>query len=145
VLCHGDTHGFNNHVCLDAAGANQVTFFDFDDAGPGFLAYDLAVLPWSYLTRKNLSEPDDALRERWRRYVHAYRIAGGRVSERDLGALPMFLQLRHLWNLGEGLGRLHHWGANAFSTEWLRKQPDVMDAWDRIELDLCVPSEDSGV
>ncbi len=110
VVCHGDTHGFNNHVETDAAGARKAVFFDFDDAGPGFLAYDLSVLPWSYLFRKGLKEPDDVLRERWARYLQGYRAGGGAVSERDLQALPLFLQLRHLWNLGEAAGRLHHWG-----------------------------------
>lgn len=136
VLCHGDTHGFNNHVYRDASGAPKALFFDFDDAGPGFLAYDLAVLPWSHLFRKGLNEPDDALRERWTLYLGAYRMAGGQVSGHDLQALPMFLQLRHLWNMGEAFGRLHHWGINVFSIEWLRKQPDVMDAWGRIDLSV---------
>ncbi len=38
VMCHGDTHGFNNHVTTDADGVQRAAFFDFDDAGPGFLA-----------------------------------------------------------------------------------------------------------
>jgi Ser/Thr protein kinase RdoA (MazF antagonist) len=97
VVCHGDTHGFNNHVETDAAGIRKTVFFDFDDAGPGFLAYDLSVLPWSYLFRKGLKEPDEVLRERWTRYLQGYRARGGEVSERDLAALPLFLQLRHLW------------------------------------------------
>ena len=42
-MCHGDTHGFNNHVYTDAEGVRRAAFFDFDDAGPGFLAYDLCV------------------------------------------------------------------------------------------------------
>lgn len=46
VVCHGDTHGFNNHVSRDDLGRTKTLFFDFDDAGPGYLAYDLCVLPW---------------------------------------------------------------------------------------------------
>jgi Ser/Thr protein kinase RdoA (MazF antagonist) len=134
VMCHGDTHGFNNHVVTDAAGAKRTRFFDFDDAGPGFLAYDLSVLPWSHLLRKGLKEPDDALRERWTHYVRAYRAAGGEVSDSDLAAIPLFLQLRHLWNLGEGVGRVHHWGANLFSVDWMRKQPDVFEAWSGLDM-----------
>lgn len=129
VVCHGDTHGFNNHVHRSEGGALRATFFDFDDAGPGFLAYDLAVLPWSYLFRKGLEAPDDVLRERWAAYLQAYRAAGGAVSEDDLRAIPLFLQLRHLWNIGEAFGRLHHWGTHVFSMDWLRKQVGVMDAW----------------
>jgi Ser/Thr protein kinase RdoA (MazF antagonist) len=133
VICHGDTHGFNNHVASDEAGPRRTVFFDFDDAGPGFLAYDLSVLPWSYLFRKGLKEPDDVLRERWAHYVRAYREGGGAVSDQDLAALPLFLQLRHLWNFGEAAGRLHHWGTSSVPPDWVRKQVDVLDAWSRLD------------
>jgi len=134
VVCHGDTHGFNNHVYTDAAGTRKTVFFDFDDAGPGFLAYDLSVLPWSYLFRKSLKEPDDVLRERWRHYLRGYRAGGGEISESDLAALPLFLQLRHLWNLGEAAGRLHHWGTNSVPVDWLKKQVEVFEAWKGLDL-----------
>lgn len=133
VMCHGDTHGFNNHVVKGAEGLTT-TFFDFDDAGPGFLAYDLSVLPWSYLFRKGLEQSDDVLRERWAHYLSAYREAGGEVSARDLAALPLFVQLRHLWNFGEAVGRVHHWGVNSAPMDWLRKQPKLMDDWRKLDL-----------
>ena len=134
VVCHGDTHGFNNHVGTDVAGTKRAAFFDFDDAGPGFLAYDLSVLPWSYLIRKSLKEPDDVLRERWIHYLRGYRSGGGEVSERDLASLPLFIQLRHLWNIGEAAGRLHHWGTNNVSAVWLRRQMEVFEAWKGLDL-----------
>lgn len=134
VVCHGDTHGFNNHVHTDTTGARKTVFFDFDDAGPGFLAYDLSVLPWSYLARKSLQEPDDTLRERWTHYLRGYRAGGGEVSENDLAALPLFLQLRHLWNLGEAAGRLHHWGTNSMPVDWMQKQGKVFEAWRGLDL-----------
>ena len=134
VMCHGDTHGFNNHVTTDAEGVQRAAFFDFDDAGPGFLAYDLCVWLWSNLPRKAPMEPDDALLKRWQQYLAGYRAGGGLVTDADLAALPLFLQLRHLWNMGEGVARIHHWGANMMSADWLKKQPDVMAAWARLEL-----------
>ena len=134
VICHGDTHGFNNHVSTNAGGTKKTVFFDFDDAGPGFLAYDLSVLPWSYLVRKSLKEPDDALRERWTQYLRGYRAGGCEVSEHDLAALPLFIQLRHLWNLGEAAGRLHHWGTNSVSADWMRKQLEIFEAWKALDL-----------
>lgn len=134
VVCHGDTHGFNNHVYADATGTKNAVFFDFDDAGPGFLAYDLSVLPWSYLFRKAFKEPDDTLRERWTHYLGGYRAGGGVVSERDMAALPLFIQLRHLWNFGEAIGRLHHWGTSSAPVDWLRKQVAVFEAWKGLEL-----------
>jgi Ser/Thr protein kinase RdoA (MazF antagonist) len=135
VVCHGDTHGHNNHVHTDeASGARKTVFFDFDDAGPGFLAYDLGVLPWSLLFRKALKEPDDALRERWTHYLAGYRADGAQLPERDIAAIPLFLQLRHLWNMGEALGRLHHWGTSAAPVDWLKKQLDMFEAWEKVEL-----------
>ncbi len=134
VMCHGDTHGFNNHIATDADGAKSAVFFDFDDAGPGFLPYDLCVMPWSYLTRKNLKEPDELLLERWVHYLQGYRSAGGEVTPADIAALPLFVQLRHLWNMGEALGRLHHWGTSPMPVDWLRKQVDVFAAWRELNL-----------
>lgn len=134
VVCHGDTHGFNNHMGTDAVGARRAVFFDFDDAGPGFLAYDLCVLPWSYLIRKSLKEPDELLLERWTHYLRGYRSGGGAVSTADVAAMPLFVQLRHLWNIGEAVGRLHHWGTSPMPVDWLKKQVDVFEAWKGLEL-----------
>jgi len=134
VMCHGDTHGFNNHVTTDAGGVQRAAFFDFDDAGPGFLTYDLCVWLWSNLPRKAPMEPDEALLKRWQQYLAGYRAGGGRVTDADLAALQLFLQLRHLWNMGEGVARIHHWGANMMSADWIKKQLDVMAAWARLEL-----------
>jgi len=134
VVCHGDTHGFNNHVGTDEAGARRTVFFDFDDAGPGFLAYDLSVLPWSHLIRKTLREPDAPLLDRWTHYFRGYRSGGGEISNADIAALPMFVQLRHLWNMGEGISRLHHWGTSTMPADWLKKQVDVLAAWKGLSL-----------
>lgn len=62
-------------------------------------------------------------------YLRGCRAGGTEVGERDLAAVPLFLQLRHLWNLGEAAGRLHHWGTNSVPLDWLRKQVEVLDAW----------------
>jgi len=134
VVCHGDTHGFNNHIHTGPDGSRSAVFFDFDDAGPGFLAYDLSVMPWSYMVRKTLKEPDDTLRERWAHYLRGYEAGGGEPSDADLCALPLFVQLRHLWNMGEAAGRRHHWGTSAAPLDWLKKQIDVMDAWKSMDL-----------
>jgi Ser/Thr protein kinase RdoA (MazF antagonist) len=134
VMCHGDTHGFNNHVYIDAEGVQRAAFFDFDDAGPGFLTYDLCVFPWSNLPRKAPMEPDDALLKRWLQFLAGYRAGGGCVADADLAALPLFLQLRHLWNMGEGVARIHHWGANMMSADWIKRQLDVMAAWATLKM-----------
>lgn len=137
VMCHGDTHGFNNHVHTGADGVQRAAFFDFDDAGPGFLAYDLCVLLWSNLPRKAPMEPDEALLKRWQQYLAGYRAGGGHITDADLAALPLFVQLRHLWNMGEGVGRIHHWGANMMSADWIKRQPDVMATWAQLKLPIA--------
>jgi hypothetical protein len=60
--------------------------------------------------------------------------ASGEVSGSDLAALPLFLRLRHLWNLGEAAGLLHHWGTNAVPLDWLEKQLQVLAAWKGLDL-----------
>jgi hypothetical protein len=67
-------------------------------------------------------------------YLRGYRAGGREVDERDMAALPLFVQLRHLWNLGEAAGRLHHWGTNSVPLDWLRKQLEVFEAWKRLDL-----------
>lgn len=39
TYCNGDCHGFDSKI----TEAGEAVFFDFDDGGPGYLAYDLAV------------------------------------------------------------------------------------------------------
>lgn len=73
-------------------------------------------------------------RKRWASYVKGCQEAGGVVTDKDLAAVPLFLQLRHLWNLGETLERVHHWGVSSLSMDWLRKQPEVCEAWKKLDM-----------
>jgi Ser/Thr protein kinase RdoA (MazF antagonist) len=45
--CHGDCHGFNARIITEGPKTGQAKFFDFDDGGYGYLAYDLAVHLWA--------------------------------------------------------------------------------------------------
>ena len=65
VLCHGDAHGGNNFVVADAAGQRSAVFFDFDEAGPGLLAYELAVYPWSLYPRTPDGVPSAKVLAQW--------------------------------------------------------------------------------
>jgi hypothetical protein len=42
VACHGDCHGGNTFIAANPDGTRRASFFDFDDSGPNYLAYDLA-------------------------------------------------------------------------------------------------------
>lgn len=134
VACHGDCHGGNNFILRPGDGAAATTsFFDFDDAGPGFLAYDLAVLPWGLLPRKVLPAPDAEMLEKWRRFMVGYR-SQRTIPEPDAAAIPLFVCIRHVWLLGEYASRAHHWGSQAMPTAWLRKQVDLLGWWQTLQV-----------
>ena len=45
VLCHGDAHGQNNFILQEADGRHQAAFFDFDEAGPGYVLIQIPAGP----------------------------------------------------------------------------------------------------
>lgn len=132
VACHGDCHGGNNFIQRPADGAATTSFFDFDDAGPGFLAYDLAVLPWSLLMRKSLAAPDADALEKWQRFLLGYRSQRA-IPEADAAAIPVFVAVRHFWLMGEYASRAHHWGSQMIPASWLRKQVDLLRSWQELQ------------
>jgi Ser/Thr protein kinase RdoA (MazF antagonist) len=101
--CHGDCHGINARI-----GPHGVaTFFDFDDGGPGWIAYDLAVFLWN---ARSLA-PDR--RPLWRPFLKGYE-ARRAIAAADLAAIAIFIPIRHLWLMGEWAE-----GADGWGTEWL--------------------------
>jgi Ser/Thr protein kinase RdoA (MazF antagonist)/SAM-dependent methyltransferase len=93
-LCHGDLHKRN---VVFAAG-DAPTILDFDCAGEGWRAYDLAVLLWSTA----LQGLGTAL---WERYLEGYQeLRPLGPAERD--AVPAFVAARDLWTMGVEAGRV---------------------------------------
>ena len=135
VLCHGDAHGENNFVTLDAQGAHQAAFFDFDEAGPGYLAYELAVYPWVMFPRVPDGVPSEKVLARWAAFVTAYREARP-VPEADLAAIARFMAVRQFWLLGEYAGRIPTWGSQAMPTDFLRRQATMLTQWETLELPM---------
>ena len=131
VACHGDCHGGNNFIAAPSDGSRRTMFFDFDDAGPGWLAYDLAVLLWGQLPRRIEPELDEETAATYLRFLAGYRRVGP-LPAADLEAVPWFLVARHIWLLGEYASRRHHWGSQAIPTVWLRKQVPLMRNWMRL-------------
>ena len=131
VACHGDCHGGNNFIAAGADGCRRVVFFDFDDAGPGWLAYELAVLLWGHLPRRIEPEVDTETAAKYRAFLTGYRRVGP-LPAADLDAVPCFLVARNIWLLGEYASRRHHWGSQAIPTAWLRKQVPLMRHWLRL-------------
>ncbi|MBA4257054.1 MAG: aminoglycoside phosphotransferase [Polaromonas sp.] len=135
VLCHGDAHGQNNFVVDGPNGHRQAVFFDFDEAGPGYLAYELAVYPWSQHPHLPDTPLSDKTLTRWRHFLDAYR-AVRPVDPADLAAIAPFMAVRQFWLLGEYAGRTAVWGSQAMPTDYLQRQATVLTQWE----DLALPS-----
>jgi Ser/Thr protein kinase RdoA (MazF antagonist) len=132
VACHGDCHGSNNFMSDGNDGERVASFFDFDDTGPGWLAYDLSVYLWAMLPRKVGAELDGDARERWRRYLAGYRSVRG-LGAADFDAIATFVAVRQIWLLGEYAGRIAVWGTQTMPTSWLRKQVELFTAWETLQ------------
>jgi Ser/Thr protein kinase RdoA (MazF antagonist) len=133
VVCHGDCHGSNNFITTDAAGRKVAAFFDFDECGPGYLAYELAVYPWALHPRSADGEMSEKAMLRWRHFMDAYR-AERAVTTQDIKAVPAFMMARQFWLMGEYAGRIPVWGSQAMPTSWLRRQVKMLKAWEAMEL-----------
>jgi Ser/Thr protein kinase RdoA (MazF antagonist) len=136
VLCHGDAHGSNNFVLPDGDGQRTAVFFDFDEAGPGYLAYELAVYPWNLYPRTPDGVPSAKVLKQWQQFIRAYRAARP-VADVDLAAIAPFMAVRQFWLLGEYAGRVPVWGSQAMPTDYLRRQVDMLRRWETLELDLA--------
>jgi len=133
VLCHGDAHGQNNFVVTDAEGQRRAIFFDFDEAGPGYLAYELAVYPWSLYPRVPDGKATDKVEMQWKNYISAYRDRRP-VADADLAAIARFMAVRQFWLLGEYAGRVPVWGSQTMPTDQLRRQVALLHQWETLQL-----------
>lgn len=134
VACHGDAHSSNNFITTDGAGRKVASFFDFDECGPGFLAYELAVYPWAMHPRSPDGKLSERALERWKRFLDAYR-AVRPLATPDLQAVPAFMAARQFWLMGEYAGRIPVWGSQAMPTSWLRRQVRMLAAWEEMTLE----------
>jgi Ser/Thr protein kinase RdoA (MazF antagonist) len=116
--CHGDCHGYNAHFGDDG----MATFFDFDDGGPGWFAYDLSVFLWSAYISGNAER-----RALWRHFLSGYA-RRRRVASTDLDAVPLFIAIRHFWLLGEYAAGAEVWGT-AWMGEWFDRQLAFLRHW----------------
>ena len=136
VLCHGDCHGGNTHVFDGPDGERVAGFFDFDEAGPGCLSYELAVYPWYLLRRLDGCELDDAGRTRWLSFLLGYRDVRP-IPSADLKAIALFIPIRQIWFLGEYVSRLPEWGTSVVSPSWLRAQCDLLMNWEHVDIPVA--------
>lgn len=129
VACHGDCHGFNTLMVADAEGRRRAAFFDFDDGGPGPLAYDLGVYLWNILQRLGSKPFEDQHRVVWTAFLDGYRRTRP-IPQADLDAIPAHVQARELWFLGEYAAHVDQWGAESFAVPWVRSRLGALRSWE---------------
>jgi Ser/Thr protein kinase RdoA (MazF antagonist) len=125
--CHGDCHGYNAHIALEGSRAGQAVFFDFDESGPGYLAYDLAVFLWCCVI---FERKDHAF---WHAFIDGYRSIR-QLPHADFEAAHLFVPIRHIWLLGEWASHIPEWGSHAVPADWIAAQLDFMLAWEMEKL-----------
>jgi Ser/Thr protein kinase RdoA (MazF antagonist) len=96
AACHGDCHGGNTLMSDGEEGVRVASFFDFDDGGPGYLAYDLAVYLWANFLGRQLEKPDEKVEAKWGNFVSGYRSVESLPSV-DFEAVMTFVAIRHFW------------------------------------------------
>ncbi len=125
--CHGDCHGYNANIALQGPHAGQAVFFDFDESGPGFLAYDLAVFLWNCVIFERKAHAF------WHAFMEGYRSIR-QVPRADFEAVHLFVPIRHIWLLGEWASHVPEWGRQAVPADWIAAQLDFMLAWEKEKL-----------
>jgi Ser/Thr protein kinase RdoA (MazF antagonist) len=128
VVCHGDCHPGNVLMQRSSKDEWVASFFDFEDGGHGYLAYDLSVFLHSELVAIDAAMPTEPVRDRWKHFLDGYRRVA-RIPEADLDAIPSFLSARHIWWMGAFAGRADDWGTQMMPLPWLRKQVERLSAW----------------
>ncbi len=129
IRCHGDCHGVNARIATEGPWAGQAVFFDFDDGGYGYRAYDVAVHLWAQLS---FGRRRHAI---WRAF-HAGYEAVLPLTAADEAALPVFAAIRHIWLMGEFAGRTAEWGREFLTEAWLRREAAFLLDWERDRLAL---------
>jgi Ser/Thr protein kinase RdoA (MazF antagonist) len=117
TYCHGDCHGFNARI----KGTGEAVFFDFDDGGPGYLAYDLGVFLWAKVSFGR------RLTDRWQAFLEGYRSIRP-ISPADFEAAHRFVIVRHFWLMGEYASRASEWGTDAVG--WIAGETNFLRSWE---------------
>ena len=125
--CHGDCHGYNANIALQGPRAGQAVFFDFDEGGPGYLAYDLAVFLHCCVLFERKQH------RFWHAFIEGYRTIR-ELPHEDFEAVHLFVPIRHLWFVGEYASRIHEWGRQAVPADWIAAQLDFVLSWEKEKL-----------
>lgn len=126
-LCHGDLHKTN--LLIDDQG--RLTVMDWDCAGYGWRAYDVAVLRWSIgpaVGPTGIGEP--RMSQVWERYLESY-LACRSLSVDELRAIPYFVGIRHFrvmgWNVRNAISG--PWGMTLLNDGHFDYQIGSLKSW----------------
>ena len=112
---------------MDGPHVGQAAFFDFDDGGPGYLAYDLAVFLWA---RVSFQRREHAM---WHAFIEGYRSVRP-ISEADFEAARLFVPIRHIWLLGEYASRVVECGTEIVPADLIVRELEFMRTWEETQL-----------
>ncbi|HEY1750557.1 MAG TPA: phosphotransferase [Caulobacteraceae bacterium] len=125
--CHGDNHAGNTLIADAADGTLVPGWFDFDDGGPGFLAYDLATFLWSLLLRTPSGEMNEDVPPFWRAFIGGYRSARP-IRAADLKSIGLLVAVRQIWLLGNHASLVPSIGP--FPADYFRQGLDLARKWE---------------
>jgi Ser/Thr protein kinase RdoA (MazF antagonist) len=121
--CHGDCHGGNARIVDRGPDLGPAVFFDFDDGGPGYLAYDLSVYLWAVAFSQR---PQYAM---WHAFTEGYRSIR-LIKPADFHAVHWFVPIRQIWLMGEYAGRVGESGRELVPATWLTKHVNILRSWE---------------
>ena len=116
-ICHGDSHAANVHIADDGT----MTIIDFDCAGPGWLAYDLAIFRW------DLAHHDDR-DAAWETFLEGYT-RRRELAAIDLAAVPVLVAIRHLWLVGMYALNAPDWGMLRLNDRFFDRELGFLRRW----------------
>ncbi len=130
-----DTEKFNQGYChydyfpknFFFDGENRFTLFDFDFAGKGYLAYDLAsIFVHFYFDVRYKQKPQEKAKKELDTIVAGYRQLRA-ISEEELEAIPLLAYQLLLFYLGFQQENFDDWSNFFFSTRFLKARLEEME------------------
>lgn len=121
--CHGDLHEGNAHI----SEQGTLRLFDFDCAGPGWRAYDLAVYWWSQVS--NSAKTPEQAQAAWEAFLAAYQEVRP-LPPADLRAIAFFVLARSFWFMGLYADLTPEKGRESLSEGFFRSGLDFMQRFE---------------
>jgi Ser/Thr protein kinase RdoA (MazF antagonist) len=131
--CHGDPLSVNAHVRVLEDGSLTAAYFDFENAGPSWVAHDLAMYFERIARRGAVGAFDDGQRLQWSAFVQGYERVR-RIGAQDYAAIAAFAPVRRLYWPADFAGRIHEWGSSNLQPTWIETHLDAAERWLDVEM-----------